>query len=103
MNRTRRALLGVATSYGATGVTAVAGFLLVPLILRFVSRADYGLWAAVGQAIAYLALLDFGVGSAVIRRTAQLRGRTDAALAASRTLSTATALYCVLGGVLLAA
>jgi O-antigen/teichoic acid export membrane protein len=93
MTRTGRAVWGIVTSYASTLVTAVAGFLLVPIVLRFVTREDYGLWAAVGQAIGYLALLDLGIGSAVIRRTAQLRERPDVEEAASRTISTAVAIY----------
>jgi O-antigen/teichoic acid export membrane protein len=97
MTRTRRAIWGVVTNYASTAVTAVAGFILVPIVLRFVSREDYGLWAAVGQAVGYLALLDLGVGSAVIRRTAQFRERGDATRAASVTVSTAVVMYGALG------
>jgi len=105
MTRTRRAAWGVATSYASTLATAVAGFVLVPIVLRFVTREEYGLWAAVGQAFAYLALLDLGVGGAVVRRTAQLRERAVTGLApdaASRTVSTAIAIYSGLALVFLA-
>ncbi len=103
MSRTTRALLGIATNYAAAFVTAIAGFVLVPIILRFVGREDYGLWATVGQAVAYLALLDFGVGSALIRRTAQDLHRDDGDRRASAALSTAFVVYCALGGIFLAA
>jgi O-antigen/teichoic acid export membrane protein len=102
MSRTDRAIGGVVTSTAATVVTALAGFVLVPIVLRYVTREEYGLWAAVGQAIGYLALLDLGVGSAVVRRTAVLRGAGDAR-AASRLLSTSVAMYCGLGAIFLVA
>ncbi len=102
MTRTRRAAWGVVSSYAGAVVTAVAGFLVVPLVLRSVSRADYGLWVAVGQAVGYLALLDLGVGSAVIRRTAELSGQPDGEVISGRTVSTAIALYCALGVVFVA-
>lgn len=102
MTRTRRAAWGVVSSYAGAVVTAVAGFLVVPLVLRSVSRADYGLWVAVGQAVGYLALLDLGVGSAVVRRTAELSGQPDGDVVSGRTVSTAIALYCALGVVFVA-
>jgi len=101
MSRTDRVVRGVIASYAATALTAVAGFVLVPIVLRFVTREEYGLWAAIGQAIGYLALLDLGVGSAVIRRAAQLGAREDGHRQASRTLSTAVAVYCGLSVVFL--
>ncbi|MBA3805286.1 MAG: oligosaccharide flippase family protein, partial [Acidobacteria bacterium] len=61
---------------------------------------DYGLWATIGQALGYLALLDLGVGSAVVRRAAQLRERDDTEIV-SRVISTAVSLYCLLGLVIL--
>lgn len=100
MTRTRRALWAVLTSYMGSGVTAVAGFLLVPVVLRFVTREEYGLWATIGQAVAYLALLDLGVGAAVVRRTAQVAAHPESKIDTSRTLSTAFAVYCGLGAVL---
>jgi len=102
MSRTDRAVWGVVSSYAATLATAIAGFVIVPIVLRYVSREEYGLWAAVGQAIGYLALLDLGVGSAVIRRTAQLGPGESSAAATSRTVSTAVAVYAGLSVLLLA-
>jgi O-antigen/teichoic acid export membrane protein len=103
VTRTGRVVWGIATNYVFTAISAVAGFLVVPVVLGFVGREGYGLWATVGQLLAYLTLLDFGVGSAVIRRTAELRGRETATRDLSRALSTATALFCVLGLAFLAA
>jgi O-antigen/teichoic acid export membrane protein len=79
---------------------AVAGLLLVPLVLRYVDREDYGLWATIGQVLAYLALLDLGVGSAVVRRAAQLRESNEPE-AVNRMVSTAVAMYCVFGAIFL--
>lgn len=102
MTRTRRAIWGVLSNYASAAVVAVAGFVLVPIVIHFLGREDYGLWATIGQVLGYLALLDLGVGSAVMRRAAQLREAHDIE-ATSRVVSTAVALYCVLGLVFLAA
>lgn len=101
MTRTKRAALGVLTNHASALVMAVAGFLLVPIVLRYVGRADYGLWATIGQVLGYLALLDLGVGSAVVRRAAQLRENNDRD-AVNRMVSTAVAMYCVFGVIFLA-
>jgi O-antigen/teichoic acid export membrane protein len=100
MTRTRRAILGVITNYASAAVMAVAGFVLVPIVLHYLDREDYGLWATIGQMLGYLALLDLGMANAVVRRTASMRehGGIDAI---NRMVSTALALYCLLGLVFL--
>lgn len=100
MTRTKRAFLGVLTSHASAVVMALAGFILVPIVLRYVGREEYGLWATIGQVLVYLALLDLGVGSAVVRRAAQLRENGGPEVV-SRMVSTAMALYAVLGAVVL--
>ena len=94
MTRTGRAALGVITNHASALVMAVAGFVLVPIMLRYIGRDDYGLWATVGQVLGYLALLDLGVGSAIVRRAAQLRESNDPERV-NRMISTGVALYCV--------
>ena len=96
MMRTRRAALGILTNHASAIVMALAGFVLVPIVLRYVGREDYGLWATIGQVLGYLALLDVGFGSAVLRRAAQLREYNDHN-ALNRLVSTAVVLYSILG------
>lgn len=103
MSRTTRAALAVVAHYAASVTVAAAGFVLVPVVLSHVSREDYGLWATVGQAFAYLNLLDLGVGSALIRRTAQVRAGDDPGAAISRALSTGMAIFAGLGALVLVA
>lgn len=100
MTRTRRAIMGVITNYASAAVMAVAGFVLVPIVLHYLGREDYGLWATIGQVLGYLALLDLGMANAVVRRTARMREHGDHE-AINRMVSTALALYCLLGLVFL--
>lgn len=100
MTRTRRAILGVITNYASALVMAVAGFVLVPIVLHYLGREDYGLWATIGQVLGYLALLDLGMANAVVRRTARMREHGDHD-GINRMVSTALALYCLLGFVFL--
>src|SRR5687768_4197347 len=39
----------------------------VPLALRYLADAEFGLWALVMQVIAYIALIDFGITAATSR------------------------------------
>lgn len=102
MTRTRRAVLGVITNYASALVMAVAGFVLVPIVLHYLGREDYGLWATIGQVLGYLALLDLGMANAVVRRTAKMREHGDMD-GINRMVSTALALYCLLGFIFLVA
>lgn len=102
MTRTRRAVQGVITNYASAAVMAVAGFVLVPIVLHYLGREDYGLWATIGQILGYLALLDLGMANAVVRRTARMREHGDKD-GINRMVSTALALYCLLGFIFLVA
>lgn len=88
MSRTKSTLLAIVSRYFGMAVTAVVSFTVVPVILRYISKADYGLWITMGEVMAYLAVLDFGTGAAVSRMAARLRNEADAG-PLSRLVSTA--------------
>lgn len=67
MNRKTRFLRSVASGYGATAGIAVCSLAGVYLALRFLSVAEYGMWALVLQIHTYLLLVDFGVSNAIGR------------------------------------
>ena len=49
----------------------IIGFLMFPFIIRHVGIEDYGLYLLVGAFVGYFGLLDFGVGSALVKYVAQ--------------------------------
>jgi O-antigen/teichoic acid export membrane protein len=49
----------------------ISGFLLTPFILRHLGGTQFGLWALVGSVVAYGTLLDFGIGTAVVKYVAE--------------------------------
>jgi O-antigen/teichoic acid export membrane protein len=49
----------------------ISGFLLTPFILRHLGATQFGLWALVGSVVAYGTLLDFGIGTAVVKYVAE--------------------------------
>src|SRR5438128_21981 len=60
MSRTRNAVTAAGFSYVQFALGIVTGFVLVPLILRYLGVRTFGLWLACGELIAYLALTDAG-------------------------------------------
>ncbi len=66
--------------------------LFIPYITSLLGTDGYGVWALVFQTAAYLALLDFGLQSAVARFVARFTS-SDGPSRVSRVLGTATSLY----------
>lgn len=64
---------GAALNYVIIGLNIITGLLYTPYMLRCLGQNEYGLYSLVASVIAYLTLLDFGFGSAIVRYTAKIR------------------------------
>lgn len=64
---------GALLSYVALGLSNVIGLLYTPYMLRMMGQSEYGLYSLVASVVAYLTVLDFGFGSAIVRYTAKFR------------------------------
>lgn len=64
---------GAILNYVIIGLNALVGLLYTPFMLRCLGQNEYGLYSLVASIIAYLTLLDFGFGPAVVRYTAKYR------------------------------
>lgn len=64
---------GAALNYVIIALNTIVGLLYTPYMLRCLGQSEYGLYSLVASIIAYLTLLDFGFGNAIIRYTAKLR------------------------------
>lgn len=64
---------GAALNYVIIGLNTLVGLLYTPYMLRMLGQNDYGLYSLVASVIAYLTILDFGFGNAIIRYTARFR------------------------------
>lgn len=73
-------------------VTLGTTFVMTPYILHTLGEAAFGVWVLATVVVGYGALLDFGMGSAVIKYVADARAKDDPA-AAHEVLGTATRLY----------
>lgn len=64
---------GAILNYVIIGLNTLTGLLYTPFMLRCLGQNEYGLYSLVASVIAYLTLLDFGFGSAIVRYTAKIR------------------------------
>lgn len=64
---------GAVLNYVIIGLNAIIGLLYTPFMLRCLGQNEYGLYSLVASIIAYLTLLDFGFGPAVVRYIAKYR------------------------------
>ena len=64
---TKRFALNVGMNWVATAVNMVVPFFLTPFVVRHLGTVQYGLWILAVSTVSYLALLDLGLRSAVIR------------------------------------
>ncbi len=64
LNRTR---LAIFSGYAQIASAIGASLLMVPLALRHLNEAEFGLWVVIGQSLGFLLLLDFGLGNSAGR------------------------------------
>ena len=67
MSRLKNFSRNLATSYLQLGVNVVYSLVSVPLILHWLPRAEFGLWAVLVQLMTYFFLVDLGVNQAIAR------------------------------------
>lgn len=68
LNRTQ---LAIFSGYGQIASAIGASLLMVPLALRHLNEAEFGLWVVIGQSLGFLLLLDFGLGNSAGRILAE--------------------------------
>lgn len=64
---------GVILNYVVIALNTILGLGYTPYMLKCLGQNEYGLYSLVGSIIAYLTVLDFGFGNAIIRYTAKFR------------------------------
>lgn len=64
---------GAVLNYVIIGLNTIVGLAYTPYMLRCLGQNEYGLYSLVASVIAYLTILDFGFGNAIIRYTAKFR------------------------------
>lgn len=64
---------GAILNYVAIILNTLVGLLYTPYMLRMMGQSEYGLYSLVASVIAYLTVLDLGLGNAIVRYTAKYR------------------------------
>lgn len=64
---------GAVLNYVVILLNTLVGLLYTPYMLRMMGQSEYGLYSLVASVIAYLTILDLGLGNAVVRYTAKYR------------------------------
>lgn len=87
---------GAALNYVILGLNAITGLLYTPYMLRMLGQSEFGIYSLAASVIAYLSMLDFGFGNAVIRYTAKYRaeGKVEEQY---ELFGMFTKLYCLIG------
>lgn len=66
---------GAVLNYIIIGLNTLVGLAYTPYMLRCLGQNEYGLYSLVASIIAYLTILDFGFGNAIVRYTAKFRAQ----------------------------
>lgn len=67
MSRLKNFSRNLATSYLQLGVNVVYSLVSIPLILHWLPKTEFGMWAVLVQLMSYVSLIDLGMTSAVAR------------------------------------
>lgn len=58
---------GIVLSYISMFFSILIGLIYVPMLLHFLGKSQYGLYQLMGSLIAYMAVMDFGLGNTITR------------------------------------
>lgn len=68
---------GAILDYLNIGLTNIVGIILTPFIIRQLGNDEYGLYTLIGAFVGYIAVLDLGLGNAIVRFIAKYRAEQD--------------------------
>jgi O-antigen/teichoic acid export membrane protein len=89
------------SSYGPLVVQIVTSLLLIPFLVGRLGATDFGIWMLAGSFLGYYGLLRLGVGAGLMRYVPYYTGQGDNK-SASEIVSTSTAIFVLVGFVILA-
>lgn len=68
---------GVVLNYCLIILNTFVGILYTPYMLRMLGQSEYGIYSLATSIIAYLGIIDFGFGNAIVRYVARFRAEGD--------------------------
>jgi O-antigen/teichoic acid export membrane protein len=93
----RRLLVSMASGVLGQLASLVAPILLLPAMLRYLGEVDFGIWSSAIALAGLAAILDFGVGNAILTRVAKARALGNLAVVGSY-LTSAYVILAIVGG-----
>jgi O-antigen/teichoic acid export membrane protein len=96
MSRGRRAILGFGTDIAGQVLLTLAALSMAPIILHHITAELYGFWLTALSIVAFLGLVDVGLGIALTRAIASISDRSDA-IRLNQLISTAFVVFCLAG------
>lgn len=73
----RQRTVGVIMSYVFLGINSVIGFILNPIMLRFLGETDFGVYQTIATFSNYLLIINFGLGTVITRYVSFYIGKDD--------------------------
>jgi len=58
-------------------VSALVGFILIPMFTKYLGAAQYGVWVLAQSVVSYLSLLEFGLTTTLTRHLAAAKATGD--------------------------
>lgn len=77
MNNSRQIKIGAILSYTQMGLGIVVNLLYIPLMIRILGQAEYGLYSVVSSTISMLSILNLGFSSSFIRYYSKYKKKND--------------------------
>ena len=96
----RNVLTNAAANWIGYAAQLIVAFFMSPILVHSLGLDRYGVWSLVESILAYLVLLDFGVGSSVVRYVARFEANHDYDKV-NRVLSTSICVFAVAGSIAL--
>ena len=100
-SRTSKVSLNIIAMGVLQAVNMVVGFLLVPMVMRFVSPSQYGIWLTISSMVEWLTLFDIGLGSGMKNRLTESLAMGDKKAAKEYVSTTYFSIAAIAGAVLL--
>lgn len=79
--RSQKAVVNIALSFGAKGITIITQLLIVPLTINYVNPTQYGIWLTLSSIIAWIGFFDLGFGNGMRNKFAEAKAKGNLELA----------------------
>lgn len=87
--------VGAILSYIALFTSSIVSIIYTPIMLNLLGKSEYGLYSLAASAAAFVGILNFGLGNAVIRYTAKYKALKDEEMC-----SNLYGMFCIMYGIL---